>query len=158
MDNVNRIRVGFFAPTFELFDTEGKSVILDRFFGERIVFLVFFCNLEEVESQDLLRLVQERLEEIKIKGGVVLGISSAKKRELKKQKGKLKIDFPILSDENFSVISQYGIKSKTSEMDLCYPAVFVVDKEGLIRYRQVWVKEISKRDLDRMLPLLDELM
>lgn len=156
MDNVNIIRLGFIAPLFELFDSEGEKINLASFFEEKIVVLVFFSSLKE--NQDFLKLLQEKLEEIKLKDGVVLGISGVRKRELRKEKEKLNLKFPILCDKDFSVISQYGVKDTSSEKGLCYPAVFIIDKNGLIRYRKVWIEKNFKPDLGEILFTLDELI
>lgn len=162
MDNVNIIRPGFIAPLFELFDSEGKKINLASFFGEKIVVLVFFSSLKE--NQDFLKLFQEKLsvsikrKEIRLKGGVVLGISGVRKRELRKEKRKLNLEFPLLCDKDFSVISQYGVKDTSSEKGLCYPAIFIIDRNGLIRYRKVWVEKNFKPDLDEILFTLDELI
>lgn len=156
MDNVNIIRPGFIAPLFELFDSEGEKINLASFFGEKIVVLVFFSSLKE--NQDFLKLFQEKLKEIRLKGGVVLGISGVRKRELRKEKEKLNLEFPILSDKGFSVISQYGVKDTSSEKGICYPAVFIIDRNGLIRYRKVWVEKNFKPDLGEILFTLDELI
>ncbi len=156
MDNVNIIRPGFIAPLFELFDSEGEKINLASFFGEKIVVLVFFSSLKE--NQDFLKLFQEKLREIRLKGGVVLGISGVRKRELRKEKEKLNLEFPLLCDKGFSVISQYGVKDTSSEKGLCYPAVFIIDRNGLIRYRKVWVEKNFKPDLGEILFTLDELI
>lgn len=156
MDNVNIIRPGFIAPLFELFDSEGEKVNLASFFGEKIVVLVFFSSLKE--NQDFLKLFQEKLREIRLKGGVVLGISGVRKRELRKEKEKLNLKFPLLSDKDFSVISQYGVRDTSSEKGLCYPAIFIIDRDGLIRYRKVWIEKNFKPDLGEILFTLDELI
>lgn len=156
MDNVNIIRTGFIAPVFELLDSERGKVTLASFFGEKTVVLVFFSSLKE--NQDFLKLLQERLEEIKLKDGVVIGISGVGKRELRKEKEKLNLDFPLLSDKDFSVISQYGVKDTSSEKSLCYPAVFIIDRNGLIRYRKVWVEKDFKPEIEEILFTLDELI
>jgi peroxiredoxin len=158
MDNVNIIRPGFFAPTFELSDTDGKKVSLAFFSGERAVFLVLFTELKEKEIQDFLKAFQEKLKQIKLKGGVVLGVSAAGRRELRKKKEELKVDFPLLSDENAHVISQYGVRDTSSGKTLCYPALFVVSKGGLIGYRKVWVEKDFLPELKRILLSLDELV
>jgi len=156
MDNVNIIRPGFIAPLFELLDSEGKKINLSSFFGEKIVVLVFFSSLKE--NQDFLKLFQEKLKEIKLKEGIVLGISGVRKRELRKEKEKLNLEFAILCDKDFSVISQYGVKDTSSEKGLCYPAIFIIDRNGLIRYRKVWVEKDFKPDLGEILFTLDELI
>ncbi len=158
MDNVNIIRPGFIAPVFELFDSEGEKVSLAFLIGEKTVFLVFFPGLKKKENQDFLRLFQDRFKEIKLKGGIVLGITAVGKRELKEKKTKLNIEFPVLSDENSTVISQYGVKNTSSERSLCYPAIFVIDKNGLIRYRKVWVEEDLFPELEKIVLNLDELI
>ncbi|KPL02240.1 MAG: hypothetical protein AMJ90_06440 [candidate division Zixibacteria bacterium SM23_73_2] len=158
MDNVNIIRPGFFAPTFELSDTDGKKVSLAFFSGERTVFLIFFPALKEKEIQDFLKAFQEKLKQIKLKGGVVLGISSASRRELRQEKEKLKVDFPLLFDENALVISQYGVMDTHSGKALCYPALFVVSIDGLIGFRRVWIEKDYLPELKKILLGLDELV
>lgn len=45
------------------------------------------------------------------------------------------LNFPVLSDPDMTVIRAYGVAMKGQ--DIAVPAVFIVSKDGQIRYRRV---------------------
>ncbi len=48
----------------------------------------------------------------------------------------LKLQFPVLSDANHGVAEQYGVYDLLGD-SLATPSVFVIDMEGVIRWRYV---------------------
>ena len=53
----------------------------------------------------------------------------------------LGLAFPVLSDEKLSVIDTYDIRHEQgntfAEQDIARPAVFVLDREGVVRWREL---------------------
>ena len=53
----------------------------------------------------------------------------------------LGLAFPVLSDEKLSVIDSYDIRHKRgntfAEQDIARPAVFVLDREGVVQWREL---------------------
>ena len=52
----------------------------------------------------------------------------------------LKLEFPILSDPDLVAIDDYGIRHKEASIegsDVARPAVFILDREGIVRWRDL---------------------
>ena len=48
-------------------------------------------------------------------------------------------DFVMLSDPDHAVIDRYGLFNEDSGRSMPHPATYVIDKEGVVRYRFVEV-------------------
>ena len=48
-------------------------------------------------------------------------------------------DFVMLSDPDHAVIDRYGLFNEDSGMPMPHPATYVIDREGVVRYRFVEV-------------------
>jgi peroxiredoxin len=69
----------------------------------------------------------------------VLGISTDTFFALKAWGDQQKLGFPLLSDYNKEVIGKYGVVNPDmiGLKNIAKRAVFVIDKNGLVRYREV---------------------
>jgi peroxiredoxin len=76
-----------------------------------------------------------------------------------------KIQFPILKIEGDSrypsstpsVSELYGVEVRESEGAILYPAIFIVDKRGTIRFRKVYTQPTDRLCPDDLLCELDKL-
>jgi peroxiredoxin Q/BCP len=99
MDNVNRIRVGFFAPDFTLKDSESKRIRLSDFFGKKNVVLFFYQGRKCKFCLDWASELANAYDRIRSKNAEILSVSPDEiwiSQKLKKEK---KIEFPILKDD-----------------------------------------------------------
>jgi len=166
MDNVNRLRVGQLAPDFMLKDQDGQQIRLSDFEGKKNV-LLFFCTGKRsrlcLDWMGELSLFYDEItkEDVEV---LVLSIDESwTSRRLKEEK---RIRFPILKIEkdaeaspNSPMISQrYGVEAYPNGERSVYPALFLVDKRGLIRYRKVYTGTTDKPDAEKLLCLLKELL
>src|SRR5450432_4583920 len=100
------LKPGDKAPDFRLTTEEGKDISLKDFKGKRV--LVYFyprastpgCTVEACDFRDL----RPRFEK---QGVAVLGISADAEKALTSFKTKQKLNFPLLSDPDHSVIEAY---------------------------------------------------
>jgi peroxiredoxin Q/BCP len=165
MDNVNRIGVGFFAPDFTLKDTEGKMIRLSDFFGKKNVLLFFFEGKRCGFYLDWLSGLAKAYDRVKLKNAEIIGISPDERWISHKLKTKKKIEFPILKDnqeakgasQSPKASEQYGVQILKAERASLYPAIFVIDKRGIIRYRNVLMHPSKKLKVDDLLCELDKL-
>ena len=99
MDNVNVIRVGFFAPDFSLPDTEGKIFALKDNLKGPFSALCFFSDGDNANIRNFLKDLNSGLPStasgLPVKA---LAVSTEKIHRLSALKKKLKLDFPVLSD------------------------------------------------------------
>lgn len=134
--------VGQKAPDFTLPDTERKPRRLSEFFGKKLV-LAFFpgaftsvCTREMCTFRDSMA----RLNELKAQ---VVAVSVNDPWSNKGFVEKNMLTFPVLSDYTREVVQLYGIELKDfgglKGYSVAQRSVFVLDKDGIIRYR--WVSD-----------------
>ena len=61
--------------------------------------------------------------------------------------------FPLLSDADLSVATAYGVAMEGR--DIAIPAVFVVDRQGLIRFRKIGEDAADRASPDELLAELE---
>jgi len=165
MDNVNRVRVGFFSPDFTLKDSESKRIRLSDFFGKKNVLLFFYQGKKCRFCLDWLGELAKAYDRIRSKNAEILSISPDERWVSEKLKKEKKIGFPILKDEKDTkggpvapkVSEQYGVQISKSERPDLHPAIFIIDKRGIIRFRRICTHPTKKPTVDELLCELDKL-
>jgi peroxiredoxin len=136
------VSVGQKAPDFSLPDTEKKVRSLSEFKGKKTVLAFFPGAFTGVCTKEMcaLRDSMSRLNEL---NAHVVGISVDSPFANKAFAEKNNLQFPLLSDFTRNTIQRYagiheefaGVKGYTASKR----AVFVLDKEGTIKY--AWISE-----------------
>jgi peroxiredoxin Q/BCP len=133
-DNV-RLSPGDPAPDFSLPDAGGKPVALSDYRGQSVV--VYFypaagtpgCTKQACDFRD-------NLAELNTAGFAVLGISPDPPRKLAKFRDAEGLSFPLLSDEDRSVLTAYGAYGEKQMYGKTVTGVirstFVIDPQGCI--------------------------
>ncbi len=143
------IKEGNKAPQFSLQDQNGIAHSLKSYLGKKV--LVYFypkddtpgCTTEACEFRD-------NFKELGKLGLVVLGISKDSVNSHKKFSDKFDLPFPILSDEEGSVIEEYGAWRKKKFMGREYMGIermsVLIGEDGKIEkiYERVKPKEHTK--------------
>jgi peroxiredoxin len=132
--------VGAKAPQFTLVDTELKARSLGDFSGKNVV-LAFYPAAFTGVCQKEMCTFRDALNDFTGANTAVLGVSVDSPFANKEFAGKNGLNFPVLSDIAREAIRQYdvvfndlaGVKGFT----VAKRSVFVIDKQGVIRYR--WV-------------------
>lgn len=84
--------------------------------------------------------MQSRIDEIHAAGAVVLAICKDSIEENSKTVENLKLDFSILSDPKLEVTEAYDLLHREASIDggdIARPAVFIIDRQGIVRWRQL---------------------
>lgn len=165
MDNVNRLRVGLFAPDFVLKDSEGKKIGLSDFRGKKNVILFFCSGNRDQLCSDWLEEINRFYHQIGLKDTEILFLSQDERWISQRIKEERNIRFPILKIEgdlrfgpsSTPVTQQYGLQRGESKEQNLYPAIFLVDKGGTIRYRKVYTQPSEKLKPEELLCELDKL-
>jgi peroxiredoxin len=132
------------APDFTLPDEENRPVTLSEELGEGPVVLSFYlldftgvCTAQACGFRDALGDLQQY-------GAKVFGISVDSPFSHKKFKEEQGINYPLLSDFNREVCREYGVYYDEifGLKGVAKRSVFVLDKDGVVRYR--WVTEDPK--------------
>lgn len=139
------VEVGQVAHDFTLYDTERKQRKLSEFKGKNVV-LAFFpgaftgvCTKEACTFRD-------NASKLGSMSAQVVGISVDSPWAQKGFVDVNKLNFPFLSDFNREVANKYGVALKdfggVQGYTVANRAVFVIDKNGTVRYK--WVGEPGK--------------
>ena len=135
MSEQQRLSAGDVAPDFSLSDADGKTVTLSDFRGRSVV--VYFypaattpgCTKEACDFRDSLAVLNDA-------GFDVLGISPDKPEKLVKFRDAEGLTFPLLSDQDKSVMTAWGAFGEKQNYGKIVQGVirstFVVDPEGKI--------------------------
>ncbi len=129
------LKEGQTAPTFMLPDADGNMVSLKDFKGKKVV-LYFYpkddtpgCTKEACSFRD-------GAAELKKKKAVVLGVSPDSVKSHGKFHDKFDLNFPLLADEDKTVVQAYGVWKEKSMYGRTYMGVerttFIIDEKGKI--------------------------
>jgi len=136
------VKVGERAPKFTLVDTNLKERSLDEFLGKKVVLAFYPGAFTSVCTKEMCTF-RDMLSKLETLDAQVIGISVDGPFANKAFAQQNKLTFPILCDYTRSVSKQYsgvhedfvGIKGYS----VSKRAVFVLDKDGVVRYS--WISE-----------------
>lgn len=129
------LKAGDKAPSFSGIDQDGKSHKLADYAGKKLV--VFFypkastpgCTAEACDLRD-------NFERFKANNYELLGVSADSQKAQLKFKDKYEFPFPLLADEDKSVINAFGVwgpkKFMGREYDGIHRTTFVINEKGII--------------------------
>lgn len=132
---MNTLQVGDKAPNFKATDEQGQLISFEDFKGKKLI--VFFypkantpgctaeaCNLRDHYSQ------------LQAQGYRLLGVSADSQKAQSNFKEKYQFPFPLLADEDKTVIKAFGVwgpkKFMGREFDGIHRTTFVINEEGVI--------------------------
>ncbi len=130
------LKAGDHAPNFSAEDQDGNTHTLADYKGKKLV--VFFypkastpgCTAEACNLRDHWETFQKE-------GYEILGVSADSKRRQTNFKNKYELPFPLLADEDKSVIEAFGVwgpkKFMGKEYDGIHRTTFIIDEEGKIQ-------------------------
>ena len=141
------------APNFSATDQDGKTHTLADYSGKKLV--VFFypkastpgCTAEACDLNDNFERFQSQNYEI-------LGVSADNAKAQAKFKDKYEFKFPLLADEDKSVIQAFGVwgpkKFMGKEYDGIHRTTFIIDENSIISevITKVKTKEHAAQILD----------
>lgn len=135
-------KIGQEAPSFQLPDIEMKSRSLKEFRGKKLV-IAFFPAAESPVCTTEMCTLRDSLAALKSLGAQVVGISVDGPFANKIFTENRHLNFPILSDYKREVINKYGIVmanlGSLEGYNAAKRSVFVLDENGIVRYR--WVSD-----------------
>ena len=134
------IEIGQQAPGFTLFDSEKNKVSLADYRGKNVVLLFFPLAFTSVCTKELCS-VRDDIAAYNNSSAQVLGISVDSLYTLNKFKTEQHINFPLLSDFNKTTAREYDVLYELfppfNMQGVSKRAVFVIDKNGIIRYSEI---------------------
>ena len=132
---MNMLKVGDKVPDFSAKDQNGNTINLSDYKGKKLV--VFFypkantpgCKAEACNLRD-------NYKELQAQGYELLGVSADSEKKQSNFKNKYEFPFPLLADEDHTVINTFGVwgpkKFMGREYDGIHRTTFVIDGEGVV--------------------------
>ena len=143
------IDVGTPAPDFTLMNQDREPVTLSNLKGRPVVLAFFPAAFSSVCTKELCTF-RDSLARLNQAKAQVLGISVDTFFALKAFHTDQKLTFPLLSDFNKQTIRDYGVYNEDmiGLKGIAKRAVFVIDADGKVRYRQVLDDARNEPDYD----------
>jgi peroxiredoxin len=144
--------VGSTAPDFTLMNQDREPVTLSQLKGKPVV-LAFFPAAFSGTCQKELCTIRDSMGALNSASAQVLGISVDTFFALKAFQDQQQLNFPLLSDFNKEVIRQYGVfnEDMIGLKGIAKRSVFVLDKDGVVRYREVLEDARNEPDYKKVL-------
>jgi peroxiredoxin Q/BCP len=132
---MNTLKQGDVVPNFTSKDEQGNTISLNDYKGKKLV--VFFypkantpgCTLEACNLRD-------NYKELRDAGYELLGVSADSEKKQSNFKNKFKFPFPLLADEDKTVINTFGVwglkKFMGREYDGIHRKTFLIDENGVV--------------------------
>ena len=132
---MTQLKKGDKAPDFSGFDQDNKFHRLSDYTGKKLV--VFFypkastpgCTAEACDLRDNFARFEEN-------NYALLGVSADDQKKQAKFKDKYNFPFPLIADEDKSVIEAFGVWGSKKFMGRTYDGIhrttFVIDEKGII--------------------------
>lgn len=129
------LKVGDRAPNVSQKDDQGNSITISDYQGSKLV--VFFypkastptCTTEACNLRD-------NFKDLTDKGCAVLGVSADSQKRQSNFKNKYNFPYPLLADEDKSVINAFGVWGEKKFMGRTFDGIhrvtFVIDEKGII--------------------------
>jgi glutaredoxin-dependent peroxiredoxin len=152
------VDVGSKAPDFTLTSQERQPVTLSQLRGKPVVLAFFPAAFSSVCQKELctFRDSMARLNEAKAQ---VFGVSVDTFFTLKAFHDQQQLSFPLLSDFNKQAIRDYGVfnEDMIGLKGIAKRAVFVIDKDGVVRHREVLEDARNEPDYQKVFDTLKSL-
>ena len=142
----NMLKEGYKVPNFKGLDQNGNEISYENFKGKKLV--VFFypkastpgCTAEACNLND-------NLESLASKGYQVVGISADSVKRQKNFSDKYEFKFPLISDEDKSIIQSFGVwgpkKFMGKEYEGIHRTTFLINENGEI---ERVIKKVKTKD------------
>ena len=152
------VDVGSKAPDFTLTNEERQPVKLSEQRGKPVVLAFFPAAFSGVCTKELCTF-RDSLARLNQTHAQVYGISVDTFFTLKAFHDQQGYNFPLLSDFNKQVIRDYGVfnEDMIGLKGIAKRAVFVIDKDGVVRHREVLEDARNEPDYDAVFKTLEGL-
>lgn len=132
---MNTLKIGDVVPEFSAKDQDGNTIHLSDYKGKKLI--VFFypkastpgCTVEACNLRD-------NYVELQAKGYELLGVSADSEKRQTNFRNKYEFPFPLLADEDHTVINTFGVWGEKKFMGRIYDGIhrktFIVDEKGIV--------------------------
>jgi peroxiredoxin Q/BCP len=147
---VTRIDVGDHAPDFVLRGTGDRAYRLEDCRGTWAVLAFYPGDFTPVCTRQFCsyRDAADRLDQL---DAAVLGISPQSVESHERFRAKYGLTVPLLADPDREVIRAYGVPGPGGRVRR---SIFIIDPEGIVRYRHVALLGLHYRDVEQLAEVL----
>jgi len=132
---VNTLKEGDKVPEFTSKDQDGETVSLSDYKGKKLI-LFFYPRANTPGCTDEACNLRDHYTELKNRGYELLGVSADSAKKQSNFKKKFNLPFPLLADEDKSVINTFGVwglkKFMGREFDGIHRMTFIIDEKGVV--------------------------
>jgi len=152
------VDVGSKAPDFTLTSQDRQPVTLSGLRGKPVVLAFFPAAFSSVCQKEMCTF-RDSMARLGKADAQVYGISVDTFFTLKAWQDQQQLNFPLLSDFNKEVIRDYGVfnEDMIGLKGIAKRAVFVIDKDGVVRHREVLDDARNEPDYNNVFAALDTL-
>jgi len=152
------VDVGSKAPDFTLTSHERQPVTLSQLHGRPVVLAFFPAAFSSVCQKELCTF-RDSIARLNAANAQVFGISVDTFFTLKAFHDQQELTFPLLSDFNKQAIRDYGVfqEDMIGLKGIAKRAVFVIDKDGVVRHREVLDDARNEPNYDKVFEALKAL-
>lgn len=149
---MTHLKVGDKAPNFEALDQDGNTIKLNDYAGKKLV-LFFYPKASTPGCTAEACNLNENHKRFEAQGYKILGVSADSQKRQSNFKNKYDFTYPLLADEDKSVIESFGVwgpkKFMGKEYDGIHRTTFVIDENGILE--DVITKVKTKTHTDQIL-------
>ena len=145
------VDVGSKAPDFTLTSQDRQPVTLSGLRGKPVVLAFFPAAFSSVCQKEMCTF-RDSMARLGKADAQVYGISVDTFFTLKAWQDQQQLNFPLLSDFNKQVIRDYGVfnEDMIGLKGIAKRAVFVIDKDGIVRHREVLEDARNEPDYEKV--------
>lgn len=154
------LQIGKLAPNFStvgVYKNQLGKIRLSDYRGKKYVILIFYPANFTLLSLKELRYVNEYIRKFQALSTQILAISIDSPFSHLQflsssyfKKNLIKLNYPLISDLTKEIANKYNL---LTEDGLCFPGVFIIDKDGVIQYYNV-NNLLCGRDIGEILRVL----
>ncbi len=131
------LKEGAKAPAFKATDQDGNTVSLSDFAGKKVV-LFFYPKDNTPGCTTQACNLRDNYDELTAKGIAILGISTDGQKSHKKFEEKFDLPFPLLVDEDHTLVEKYKVWGEKHFMGRTYDGThrttFLINEDGRIAH------------------------
>jgi peroxiredoxin Q/BCP len=132
---LGNVDAGSQAPEFRARDMLGRMIDTADFAGRNNLVLFFYRGSQCQTCREELADLADKYRHIEDQDGEVIAISTDGIDVAKNMAVDLHLPFPVISDPDGDIIKLYG--DYDDGTDTACPAVFLIDKNGVVRHRKI---------------------
>ncbi|MGA9141582.1 MAG: peroxiredoxin family protein [Methanocella sp.] len=130
-----KVDVGDMAPEFKAKDVTYHEINEADYRGRNNLVLFFYRNSQCQTCREELTTLGNKFDYIVQQDGDVISVSTDGFDVAKNMALDLHLPFHVVSDPDGEIIKKYDVYDNNT--DTAYPALFLIDKNGIVRYRKI---------------------